>query len=159
MTGIDRRRAMAAGLGAWGAGALAQEPAWPADVAALREVVAARERAFAATMARRDLAAFGDFVSVEAVFLNGGEPITGREAIVRSWTPYFAGAVAPFAWEPDLVAVLASGRLAATTGPVLLPDGTNPMRFQSTWRREEDGAWRVVFDNGYRVCRCVEPPK
>jgi ketosteroid isomerase-like protein len=48
--------------------------------------------------------------------------------------------------------VLASGDLAHSTGPVARPDGTVGRRFYSTWRRERDGAWRVVFDDGYLLC-------
>ena len=40
-----------------------------------REQVFATERAFAATMAHRDLAAFGGFIDDEAVFLGGAEPL------------------------------------------------------------------------------------
>lgn len=114
--------------------------------------VEARERAFAATMASRDLQAFAGFVSEEAVFLGGPEPLTGRTAIVRHWARFFTGAQAPFSWAPDLAAVLASGRLATTGGPVTLPDGSSHSRFYSTWRLEDDGAWRVVFDHGTRTC-------
>lgn len=166
--GPSRRTLIFTALAGWNAvpAALADTRAAPApaDVppaadpaTALQAAVAARERAFAATMARRDLVAFADFVSEEAVFLDGGRLLTGRPAIVRHWSRYFDGPAAPFAWEPDLVAVLASGMLATTTGPVRLPDGSNPSRFHSTWRREADGAWRVVFDSGYRVCRCADP--
>jgi uncharacterized protein (TIGR02246 family) len=160
---LPRRAALAAGLLTLAAGPRAEGcstgaagPAAAAAAATLRDTVADRERAFAATMARRDGAAFATFVSEEAVFLNGGDPLTGRAAIVAHWARYFEGASAPFAWEPDLVAVLASGQLATTAGPVTMPDGTNPMRFYSTWRREGDGAWRIVFDNGYRVSRCAQ---
>jgi uncharacterized protein (TIGR02246 family) len=156
---LHRRAALVTGLMTLAAGAgarddVARGPAARADPVSLHDTVADRERAFAATMARRDAAAFASFVSEEAVFLNGGEPLTGRAAVVAHWARFFEGAAAPFAWAPDLVAVLASGRLATTTGPVTMPDGTNPMRFYSTWRREDDGAWRIVFDNGYRVSRC-----
>jgi uncharacterized protein (TIGR02246 family) len=167
MTKIDRRAALrrvlgtglGAGAAALGTSVLAQDARGAAHApgaapSALREAVAARERAFAATLARRDRAAFADFVSEEAVFLNGGHPLVGRDEIVRRWSPFFDGPTAPFAWEPDLVAVLASGRLATSTGPVTMPDGTRPSRFYSTWRLEADGRWRVVFDNGYDVCTC-----
>ncbi len=126
----------------------------PSSTTGLEETVAARERAFARTMAQRDLAAFGGFVSLEAVFLNGHAALVGRAAVVQRWAKLFDGPDAPFDWWPDTVAVLASGRLALTSGPVFDPDGTTGSRFQSTWRREDDGEWRVVFDSGYPTRAC-----
>lgn len=118
--------------------------------------VRARETAFAQTMAVRDHDAFGRFVSAEAVFLNGGDPLVGRAAIVRHWQRFYEGEKAPFSWKPDTVVVLGSGRLAQTGGPVADADGHVGSRFQSVWRLEDDGQWRVVFDSGYRLCEC--PP-
>jgi ketosteroid isomerase-like protein len=110
--------------------------------------VEAREIAFAKTMADRDLEAFLSFVSPEAVFFNGNEPLRGREAIARAWAPFFDGPVAPFSWHPDLTEVLESGGLALSSGPVLDPSGEEVGRFNSIWRKDADGQWRVVFDKG-----------
>ena len=44
--------------------------------------------------------------------------------------------------------VLDSGSLAPTSGPVTLPDGSEAGRFNSVWRLDADGEWRVVFDRG-----------
>lgn len=110
--------------------------------------VEAREIAFAATMADRDFNAFLTFVSPEAVFFNGNEPLRGRDAIASAWAPFFEGDDAPFSWRPDLVEVLSSGRLALTSGPVTDPSGAVVGRFNSVWRREPNGVWMVVFDKG-----------
>ena len=110
--------------------------------------VEAREIAFAQTMADRDLQAFATFVSEEAVFFTGNEPIRGREAIVAAWAPYYEGGSAPFSWHPDTVEVLESGTLALSSGPVRNPAGEEVGRFNSIWRLEADGEWRVVFDKG-----------
>jgi ketosteroid isomerase-like protein len=117
--------------------------------------VADAERGFASTMARRDFAAFPSFISDEAIFLgnDGGRQILrGRRAIAGAWKPYFDAAQAPFSWEPDLVQVVDSGTLAATSGPVRNPKGEVTGRFNSVWRLESDGRWRVVFDRGSPVC-------
>jgi len=111
-------------------------------------VVEAREIAFAKTMADRDLDAFSTFISPEAVFFNGNEPLRGREAIVQGWAPLFEAADAPFSWHPDVVEVLDSGSLAISSGPVFGADGEESGRFNSIWRRDADGQWRVVFDKG-----------
>lgn len=41
-----------------------------------------------------------------------------------------------------------------STGPVSSPEGAIVARFNSHWRLEAPGVWRVVFDNGYDVCNC-----
>jgi ketosteroid isomerase-like protein len=123
--------------------AVAQAPA-----AAHGQVMAA-ERAFAKTMADRNLAAFGAFVADDAVFFSGPEPRRGKAQVVEWWSRFFAaGAPAPFSWEPDQVEVLPSGELAWSTGPVRDPQGRVVNRFNSIWRREQDGRWRIVFDKG-----------
>ena len=106
------------------------------------------ERAFAKTMAERDLEAFMSFVSADAVFFTGAQPLHGRDEVRDGWARYFQGAEAPFAWEPDAVEALASGDLALSTGPVREPSGKAVARFVSIWRREAPGVWRIVFDRG-----------
>jgi len=120
----------------------------PGQVDDEAERVKAREIAFARTMADRDLEAFLSFVSPEAVFFNEDGPLRGRDAIARAWAPYFSDPDAPFSWHPDLVEVLESGRLALSSGPVTGPSGEALGRFNSIWRKDADGEWRVVFDRG-----------
>ena len=119
-----------------------------ADAGSAAELVRARETAFAQTMADRDLDAFAEFVSEEAIFFAGDEPLRGRDEVVAGWSRFFQGEAAPFAWSPSLVEVLDSGELALSTGPVTAADGSPLGRFQSIWLLEEDGVWRVVFDKG-----------
>jgi uncharacterized protein (TIGR02246 family) len=122
------------------------------DVNALADVVADTERAFAATMARRDLDGFASFLSARVVFINGGNPLRGRDAVIAHWRQFYTAAEAPFAWQPDAVAVTDDGVLAYSTGPVHAPDGRVIARFHSTWALESDGRWRIVFDNGTDAC-------
>jgi ketosteroid isomerase-like protein len=120
----------------------------PGQVEGEAEQVKAREIAFARTMADRDLQAFLTFISPEAVFFSENEPLRGRDAISRAWAPLFEDPAAPFAWHPDVVEVLDSGRLALSSGPVVDPSGEVVGRFNSIWRKDPDGQWRVVFDKG-----------
>lgn len=120
----------------------------------LKDTVADAERAFADSMARRDLAAFTSFISQEAIFFGGPDgntPTRGRTAIVEQWKRFFEGPTPPFSWAPDTSEVVDSGTLAATSGPVKDAKGQPSGRFNSVWRLESDGKWRVVFDKG---CRC-----
>ena len=111
-------------------------------------VVEAREVAFAKTMADRDFEAFLSFISPEAVFFAGDQPLRGRDEIGRAWGPFFEGPVAPFSWQPDVVEVLESGDLALSSGPVVTASGEPGGRFNTVWRRDGDGRWWVVFDKG-----------
>ena len=122
----------------------------------LKEQVTAAEVAFAKTMADRDHAAFSKFIADEAVFLNGGKPLRGKEAVTAHWKRFFVAPRAPFSWKPELVEVLPSGTLAQSVGPVANPDGVVVARFNSIWRLEAPGTWRIIFDEGSDVCRC--PP-
>lgn len=126
-------------------GASMSQPAVPASAA---DQVLAAERAFARTMAQRDLAAFGSFVADEAIFFGGPVPLRGRQQVIDGWARHFEGPRAPFSWDPDQVEVLASGTLALSTGPVRNADGQVIARFNSIWRLEAPGVWRVVFDKG-----------
>ena len=115
--------------------------------------VRAREAAFAKTMADRDLAAFATFVAKDAVFL-GRTALRGRAAVLEGWKVLFEGPKAPFSWQPDRVEVIDSGTLALSTGPVFDPQGQRVGTFNSTWRLDDDGEWRVVLDVGCPPCTC-----
>jgi ketosteroid isomerase-like protein len=99
-------------------------------------------------MAQRNLEAFGGFVADEAVFFDAARPLTGKVQVLATWAAYLKGAQAPFSWASDQVEVLASGTLALSTGPVRNPPGQVVARFNSIWRLEAEGRWRVVFDKG-----------
>lgn len=118
--------------------------------------VIATERAFAATMASRDFKDFLSFLSPDAIFFSGSSVERGPVQIAEQWAPYFQGRRAPFSWRPDDVQVLADGRLALSTGP-LLQDGHIVGRFNSVWRLEAPHTWRIIFDKGEAVCSAPPP--
>ena len=118
----------------------------------LQEQVRAAETAFARTMADRDLEAFGAFLAEEAVFFGNNEVHRGKQAIIAAWSAYFTGTRAPFSWRPETVEVLATGALALSSGPVLDPEDNQIGTFNSIWRLDADGKWRVVFDRGCPHC-------
>jgi len=121
-----------------------------------RQQVIETERAFAKTMADRDLKAFGRFVSQEAVFVSSTRTLRGRREVIEGWRKLYEGATAPFSWEPKTVEVLGSGRLALSSGPVHDAAGKLVGTFTSIWRLEAPGVWHIVFDSGCEVCaRCA----
>jgi len=134
------------------AGALAAALAAPAaaqpELDALRDQVEQTERAFARSMAQRDHAAFVRHLSELAIFYAPNGALRGKAAVAAAWKGYFDGPTAPFAWEPDQVDVLADGTLAHSSGPVYDPAGKRVARFNSVWRQEAPGVWRIVFDKG-----------
>lgn len=117
----------------------------------LRNQVMAHERAFAATMTARDFEGFGRYLSREAVFMAGSDAQRGKEAILAAWRRHYDGREPPFSWEPEQVEVVESGTLAYSTGPIRDAAGRRIGSFNSVWRLEAPGRWRVVFDRG---CEC-----
>jgi ketosteroid isomerase-like protein len=125
-------------------GAAAAQP----DLETLKRQVFDTERAFARSMADRDLAAFTRHLSEQALFFSGREPLRGKAAVAAAWKRFFDAKEAPFSWEPDQVEVTSDGLLAHSSGPVRDPAGKPIARFNSVWRLEAPGTWRIVFDKG-----------
>ena len=121
------------------------------DNSELKEQVRKTEAAFARTMADRDHAGFTSFLADETVFL-GRTVQRGKAAVAAAWKPFYEGAKAPFSWAPERVEVLDSGTLGMTSGPVYDENGKRTGTFNSVWRREKDGQWRIVFDIGCPPC-------
>jgi ketosteroid isomerase-like protein len=110
----------------------------------LQEQLRQTETAFAKTMADRDHAAFTSFLADETVFM-GRTTLRGRTAVAA-------------AWKPERVEVLDSGRLGMTSGPVYDESGQRTGTFNSVWRRDQDGRWRIVFDIGCPSCEATPSP-
>ena len=120
----------------------------------LKEQVRRTETAFAKTMEDRDHAAFRKFLAPDAIFMSGGTATRGASAVAERWKRFFDGPSAPFSWQPQFVEVLDSGTLALSSGPVMDPSGKRTGTFNSVWRREADGQWKIVLDNGCPACDC-----
>jgi ketosteroid isomerase-like protein len=134
--------------------AAASSPAAPqVDLAALAAEVRAAETSFAKSMADRDHAAFTAHLAEEAVFFSG-KVLRGKAAVAEGWKRLYEEPKAPFSWEPEKVEVLDSGSLALSSGPVRDPEGKRVGTFNSIWRREADGRWKIIFDNGCPPCDC-----
>jgi ketosteroid isomerase-like protein len=134
-------------------------PASAQTNAELKEQVRQTEIAFAKTMADRDPAAFASFLAGETVFMSGGRATRGAQQVAEGWKAFFAGPQAPFSWAPEFVEVLDSGKLAMSSGPVRDPSGKRTGTFNSVWRREADGKWKIILDNGCPACNCDTPGK
>jgi len=124
----------------------------------LTQQVRDAENGFAATMAKRDHKAFATFIAEDAVFFGGENRVyRGKKAVVDSWKGLYEKPDAPFSWRSESVEVIESGKLAHSSGPVFNPKGERMGTFNSLWRRESDGSWKVVFDKGCDACDCAKP--
>lgn len=128
-----------------------------ASIVDLERQVADAERGFARSMAERDFAAFQRFVADDAVFYSGPTPLRGKQAVAAAWKRFYEKSDAPFSWAPEKVAVLESGTLAISSGPVRDPAGKHFTTYSSIWRLEAPGVWRIVFDKGEPACDCAQP--
>lgn len=101
-------------------------------------------------------AAFVEFAAEDAVmYRNGMDPIVGREAIAKVLAPEAASILI---WKPLTADIAESGDLGYTRGSFTLTtgpsaDGTpgkGPFEgyYVSIWKKQPDGSWKWVFDNG-----------
>jgi ketosteroid isomerase-like protein len=129
-------------------------PAAAEPLAELAEQVRQSEIAFAKTVADRDYAALSKFIADDAVFFGISSVQRGKTAVLAAWKPLYDGPKAPFSWGPETVEVAESGTLAHSSGPVVDASGKGKKMgvYNSIWRREKDGRWRVVFD---KPCDCA----
>lgn len=123
------------------------------DAAIVQEVICAETR-FSRAAETRDREAFLGYVDRDARFL-GGSVARGHEEIAAAWDAFLAPGGPAIRWRPATVEVSADGLLALSRGPYRTTsvdaDGNIEEswgHFTSTWRRNEDGEWRVLFDAG-----------
>ena len=113
-------------------------------------------------MADRDLKRFLSFVGEPATF-NGGTPteIHGRDAVAKDWAPYFQANDPRLTWKPTKAEILGHGDLGYTVGswerraaPAPAGGAQAPAtavtrgNYLTVWKKQADGAWRIVFDTG-----------
>ena len=110
------------------------------------EEVRQAEIAFARAFAERDQERFFALVADDATFLSGAATLRGKAEVRRVWSGFFRDPQAPFSWGPERVVVSGDGKLGLSFGPIYDARGRQAGFYNSTWRREADGSWKVVFD-------------
>jgi ketosteroid isomerase-like protein len=130
----------------------AQGNAHAADAAAIMKA----DADFATSVADHDKARFLTFIADVTTF-NGGSTseIHGRDAVMKDWSDFFDPNGPTLSWMPIKAEVFGAGDLGYSTGrSVFRSKGQNgaPVErlgeYLTVWRKQRDGAWRVVFDTG-----------
>ena len=125
--------------------------ALPASAADRTEEVRATEIAFAKAFAERDSKTFFSYLADDAQFLGRQKTMRGKQEVTAVWSEFFKPGVAPFRWQPERVVTNAAGDLGFSNGPVFDEAGAQIGTFTSTWVRQSDGSWKILFDGG-SVC-------
>jgi ketosteroid isomerase-like protein len=136
-----------------------EAPPPPIDRAALTEQVRATELAFAKTVADDDIEKFGTFIDPAAVFVSGMKVTRGVVAVLESWKGSFGPDRPYFEWHPEVVELSPDASVALSRGPwtIRTTDKKGKTKeiqgvFNSIWRRQPDGSWKVIFDAGCPPC-------
>ena len=116
--------------------------------------VRCREIGFSRATEIQDMAAFRSFIDADARFVSNSV-LRGVDDIAAAWSVFFGADGPLIKWRPQVIEVLEDGRLALSRGPYRVTttdaDG-DPVEqwgtFNSVWRLNDDGQWRVVFDAG-----------
>ncbi len=116
--------------------------------------VRCHEIGFSKAAENRNLEAFTAFIHDDARFV-GRSVFRGTDEITAAWQVFFTEEGPAIRWRPAFVEVLEDGELALTRGPYRViridENGASVEQwgtFNSVWRRQADGTWRVVFDAG-----------
>ena len=156
---MRRSPLLAAILLAVAGAAPAQDAPPPPPAAVLTDAeceVWARELSFAKSVADHDAVAFADHLHPEAAFGSSRpQPNRGRAAIAEGWADIVAGNGVGLHWYPTRVTIGGEGDIAWSSGPSVFenldPEAEHRYTlggFHSVWHRGDDGAWRVLFDDG-----------
>lgn len=147
-------------IAAWSPGVVPAAPAVPPASAPMSEEecrVWRAEQAFARSLEQGDRDAFAAAVHPDAVFSGGSGILRGKAAVVQDWAALFEPGAAQLRWAPEQVAIGRRADLALSRGPYWIrnpaADAAHPLlagEFTSTWTRDADGTWRVLFDGGSR---------
>ncbi len=120
----------------------------------LAEDVRCREIGFSQSVENQDIDAFRSFIDADARFVGSGV-LRGVDQIAEGWSVFFKPEFPTIKWRPQIVEVLDDGKLALSRGLYISTaanaDGETVESwgtFNSIWRLNDDGVWRVVFDAG-----------
>lgn len=124
------------------------------DTNAAAAAIMQADRDFNQSVASRDKQKFLSLISEIAVFVGDG-PMRGHDEILKGWSAFFDPNGPTLTWEPTRAEVLVGGDVGVTIGSWVrrtrAADGkTSEARGQyvTTWQKQKDGTWHVVYDIG-----------
>jgi len=116
--------------------------------------VRCREIGFSKSIESRDMDSFRSFLDDDARFV-GDSVRRGPDEITEGWRTYEPEDGPSLKWRPQIVEVLEDGKLALSRGPYKYTQKNEEGEevdywgtFNSIWRLQDDGSWKVVFDAG-----------
>ena len=117
-----------------------------ADEASVAQIVAQTERAFSARCSQigiRD--SFLEYFAADAIRFTP-EPRLARPDLEQEPS----STKVRLTWEPKIVRVANTSKLAVSTGPYVLQTATNKSYgyYLSVWKQQTDGGWKVAADIG-----------
>ena len=126
------------------------------DPAAVRASLIAADEAFAAATAARGLEGWMAAFDSAGIQMEPDVPFTPGIAAVRAaMAPVFADSTFRLTWQPTMAFASASGDLGYTLGTWQSrrynDAGAGQIstgKYVTIWRKQADGAWKVVFDGG-----------
>jgi uncharacterized protein (TIGR02246 family) len=124
-----------------------------ADIAAERQALLNRDRAWRAAIAARDAKAIANFWTEDAVLFDAQHPpVAGRAALLQMVQGALQDPKFTINWEDGIVTVAASGDLAYQLTKVRMGmSGSGGAMTQDSdsvavWRKDADGLWRCAVD-------------
>jgi uncharacterized protein (TIGR02246 family) len=124
-----------------------------ADIAAERQALLNRDRAWRAAIAARDAKAIVSFWTEDAVLFDAQHPpIVGRAALLQMVQGALQDPNFTINWEDGAITIAASGDLAyqLTKARIGMSGSGGAMAQDSdsvaVWRKDADGLWRCVVD-------------
>jgi ketosteroid isomerase-like protein len=118
------------------------------------DTVRCREIGFSRSAENHDAELFASFIDPDARFV-GQTVQRGPAAVAAAWAGFLSAGGPSIKWRPEIIEVLEDGTLALSRGPyrvVTTDESGNETElwgtFNSVWRLQPDGQWKVVFDAG-----------
>ncbi len=118
------------------------------------QVVQCHEVAFSRSAQAHNVEAFRAFLDEDVRFATGIPTLKGPDGVVAGWAGLLGTDSPNIRWWPDSVEVREDGKLALSQGPYELSrttdEGTSLSsgRYISTWQKQADGGWKIIFDTG-----------
>jgi len=124
----------------------------PGGVQAAVAEVACAEMAFSQAVETHDGNAFRALLDEDARFISSGV-LRGADEVSVAWGGLLDPAAPDLVWRPETIEILQSGDLAFSRGPYRLRGNDEQAAeswgmYNSLWRRQPDGIWKVLFDAG-----------